>query len=151
MRPDGSQQATYHGRPLYLYNDDAYTGGTGTHVGTPGIYGADMNTPYGVFNTIPPVNSDSLHSNKEAPADSTGRDFPRSMGKVTRVAGGAARQSPNGRVRQLTRRTGESDRESVLGSRSVRNSHLSDGRVEGDARDESQQRTAHSGASSRPP
>ena len=52
VRPDGSQQVTYHGRPLYLFNRDAYIGPP-VGVGTQGIYGADANTPYGVFNTIP--------------------------------------------------------------------------------------------------
>jgi predicted lipoprotein with Yx(FWY)xxD motif len=53
VRPDGSQQVTYHGRPLYLFNDDAYIGGS-SPVGTQGIYGAGAVTPSGVFNTIPP-------------------------------------------------------------------------------------------------
>jgi predicted lipoprotein with Yx(FWY)xxD motif len=53
-RPDGSQQVTYHGRPLYLFNDDAYIGGA-SPVGTQGIYGAGAVTPSGVFNTIPPL------------------------------------------------------------------------------------------------
>ena len=53
-RPDGTQQVTYHGRPLYLFNDDAYIGGA-SPVGTQGIYGAGALTPSGVFNTIPPL------------------------------------------------------------------------------------------------
>jgi predicted lipoprotein with Yx(FWY)xxD motif len=54
VTPDGSQQVTYHGRPLYLFNKDAYVGGT-SPVGTQGIYGAGAVTPSGVFNTIPPL------------------------------------------------------------------------------------------------
>jgi predicted lipoprotein with Yx(FWY)xxD motif len=54
VRPDGTQQVTYHGRPLYLFNDDAYIGGA-SPVGTQGIYGAGAVTPSGVFNTIPPL------------------------------------------------------------------------------------------------
>jgi predicted lipoprotein with Yx(FWY)xxD motif len=54
VRPDGSQQVTYRGRPLYLFNDDAYIGGA-SPVGTQGIYGAGAVTPSGVFNTIPPL------------------------------------------------------------------------------------------------
>ena len=53
-RPDGTQQVTYHGRPLYLFNQDAYIGGA-SPVGTQGIYGAGAITPSGVFNTIPPL------------------------------------------------------------------------------------------------
>ena len=54
LRRDGSQQVTYHGRPLYLFNQDAYIGGA-SPVGTQGIYGAGALTPSGVFNTIPPL------------------------------------------------------------------------------------------------
>ena len=54
VRPDGTEQVTYHGRPLYLYNKDAYLGGA-SPVGTQGIYGAGAITPSGVFNTIPPL------------------------------------------------------------------------------------------------
>jgi predicted lipoprotein with Yx(FWY)xxD motif len=54
VRPDGSQQVTYHGRPLYLFNQDAYVGGA-SPVGTQGIFGAGALTPSGVFNTIPPL------------------------------------------------------------------------------------------------
>jgi predicted lipoprotein with Yx(FWY)xxD motif len=54
VRPDGSQQVTYHRRPLYLFNDDAYIGGA-SPVGSQGIYGAGADIPSGVFNTIPPL------------------------------------------------------------------------------------------------
>ena len=54
VRSDGTRQVTYHGRPLYLFNDDAYIGGA-SPVGTQGIYGAGAVTPAGVFNTIPPL------------------------------------------------------------------------------------------------
>jgi predicted lipoprotein with Yx(FWY)xxD motif len=54
VRPDGTLQVTYHGRPLYLFNQDAYFGGA-SPVGTQGIYGAGALTPSGVFNTIPPL------------------------------------------------------------------------------------------------
>ena len=54
LRPDGTHQVTYHGQPLYLFNKDAYIGPP-VDVGTQGIYGAGARTPWGVFNTIPPL------------------------------------------------------------------------------------------------
>ena len=54
MRPDGSHQVTYNGRPLYLFNNDAYIGPI-PGAGTQSINGAGAHTPWGVFNTIPPL------------------------------------------------------------------------------------------------
>jgi predicted lipoprotein with Yx(FWY)xxD motif len=51
-RPDGSWQVTYHRRPLYLFNGDAYVGGS-SPVGTQGIFG--MDDQFGLWDTIPPV------------------------------------------------------------------------------------------------
>ena len=53
MRPGSGWQVTYHNRPLYLFNGDAYVGGT-SPVGTQGIYGQD--DQFGLWDTIPPVN-----------------------------------------------------------------------------------------------
>jgi len=50
VRADGTQQVTYHGKPLYQFVGDAYIGG-GVGVGTVGIRGAGVTSPWGVFNT----------------------------------------------------------------------------------------------------
>jgi predicted lipoprotein with Yx(FWY)xxD motif len=50
VRPDGTRQVTYHGKPLYLFSADAYIPGV---VGTQSINGAGAVTPWGEFNTIP--------------------------------------------------------------------------------------------------
>jgi predicted lipoprotein with Yx(FWY)xxD motif len=50
VRPDGTRQVTYHGKPLYLFIKDAYIPGI---TGTQSINGAGAHTPWGVFNTIP--------------------------------------------------------------------------------------------------
>jgi predicted lipoprotein with Yx(FWY)xxD motif len=53
VRPDGTHQVTYHGKPLYLFSTDAYIPG---RVGTPSINGAGAPGPLdGTFNTIPPL------------------------------------------------------------------------------------------------
>jgi len=51
-RPDGTHQVTYNGKPLYLFYQDAYIAGI---TGTENIYGEGKITPWGVFNTIPPL------------------------------------------------------------------------------------------------
>ncbi len=51
VRPDGTHQVTYNGKPLYLFNRDAYISVLG---GTASINGAGLSTPFGVFNTIQP-------------------------------------------------------------------------------------------------
>jgi predicted lipoprotein with Yx(FWY)xxD motif len=49
VRPDGTHQVTYKGKPLYLFIQDAYIPGI---AGTQSINGAGAVTPWGVFNTI---------------------------------------------------------------------------------------------------
>jgi predicted lipoprotein with Yx(FWY)xxD motif len=53
VRPDGSHQVTYNGKPLYLFFGDAYI--AGLPYGDARIDGAGLTTPWGVFNTIPPL------------------------------------------------------------------------------------------------
>jgi predicted lipoprotein with Yx(FWY)xxD motif len=50
VRPDGTHQVTYNGKPLYLFTKDAYIPGI---IGTQSINGAGAVTPWGVFNTTP--------------------------------------------------------------------------------------------------
>ena len=49
VRPDGTHQVTYHGKPLYLFIKDAYIPGI---VGTQSINGAGAVTPWGVFDVF---------------------------------------------------------------------------------------------------
>jgi predicted lipoprotein with Yx(FWY)xxD motif len=49
VRPDGTRQVTYKGKPLYMFIKDAYIPGV---IGTQSINGAGAITPWGVFNTI---------------------------------------------------------------------------------------------------
>jgi predicted lipoprotein with Yx(FWY)xxD motif len=51
VRPDGTHQVTYKGKPVYLFWGDAYIPGA---TGTQGIYGHGKITPWGVFNTVSP-------------------------------------------------------------------------------------------------
>ena len=53
VRPDGTHQVTYRGQPLYLFVKDAYI--HGLPYGEARIDGAGAHTPWGVFNTIPPL------------------------------------------------------------------------------------------------
>ena len=55
MRPDGTQQVTYRGKPLYLSNNDAVIPPLPYNGAAEGINGAGATTIWGTFNTIPPV------------------------------------------------------------------------------------------------
>lgn len=53
VRPDGTHQVTYRGQPLFLFVNDAYI--QGLPYGSARIDGTGAHTPWGAFNTIPPL------------------------------------------------------------------------------------------------
>lgn len=55
VRPDGTRQVTFEGRPLYLYSGDAYIPGIPGIGGPASINGAGRSTPWGVFNSVSPL------------------------------------------------------------------------------------------------
>lgn len=57
VRPDGTHQVTYDGKPLYLDYSDAYIPGFSPNNGMPTINGDGVPTPWGVFNAVQPFSS----------------------------------------------------------------------------------------------
>jgi predicted lipoprotein with Yx(FWY)xxD motif len=55
-RPDGTWQVTYNGEPLHLFVNDAYLPAP-FNIGVQGIFGGDVTTIWGEWDSFPPVHS----------------------------------------------------------------------------------------------